>query len=461
VAEKRKSEVAAVEQAVGEQGPAPQDSVSPAMLAPAQKMPASKRGAAAKTVRARRGSRASPDELPPEHCAPEAKPTDGPAHESYAVRALVLQGGGALGAYQAGVYQGLAEGGIHPNWIAGISIGALNAAIIAGNPPETRVAQLRAFWEYICQQPWLPGLPVDLLTEAAPNWPEPVRIWFDSIHAARALIEGQRGFFSPRSVTDIWGRCADAGNASYYDTSPLKATLEQFADFDRLNHPREMRVSVGAVNVRTGNFAYFDNTRTRLRPEHFMASGALPPGFPAIEIDGEFYWDGGLVSNTPLQEVLTAQPRRDALIFQVDLWSARGKLPHSLLDVAERQKDIQYSSRTRAITDVMREQQNYRRMLSELMKLVPPARRDDPAYRKAADHACDARRNVIQLIYRDKSFEGSAKDYQFGALTMHEHWASGLDDIRDTLKHPHWLAMPGPDHPFVTHDVHRGNGTGE
>ncbi len=220
-----------------------------------------------------------------------------------------------------------------------------------------------------------------------------------------------------------------------------------------------MRVSVGAVNVRTGNFAYFDNTRQRLRAEHFMASGALPPGFPAVEIDGEYYWDGGLVSNTPLQEVLTAQPRRDALIFQVDLWSARGKLPHNLLDVAERQKDIQYSSRTRAITEVMREQQNYRRMLSELMALVPASKRNDPWYQRAADHACDARRNVIQLIYRDKSFEGNAKDYQFGLLTMHEHWTSGLDDIRDTLKHPKWLAMPGPERPFVTHDVHRGNGS--
>ncbi|MFC4483118.1 MULTISPECIES: DUF3734 domain-containing protein [Cupriavidus] len=425
---------------MGDQGAPPQDSASTATAARAKRTRAPKRAAVS------------------DHCAPDALPGDGPAHEAYAIRALVLQGGGALGAYQAGVYQGLAEGGIHPNWIAGISIGALNAAVIAGNPPETRVTQLRAFWEYICAQPWLPGLPLELLTETAPTWPEPMRIWFDSLNAARAMIEGQRGFFTPRAIADFWGRGEDPGRASYYDTAPLKATLERFADFDRINHPKEMRVSVGAVNVRTGNFAYFDNTRERLRAEHFMASGALPPGFPAVEIDGEYYWDGGLVSNTPLQEVLTAQPRRDALIFQVDLWSARGKLPHNLLDVAERQKDIQYSSRTRAITDVMREQQNYRRMLSELMALVPVSKRNDPWYQRAADHACDARRNVIQLIYRDKSFEGSAKDYQFGALTMHEHWASGLEDIRDTLKHPKWLAMPGPERPFVTHDVHRGNG---
>ncbi|CAG2148094.1 hypothetical protein LMG26411_03268 [Cupriavidus numazuensis] len=384
-----------------------------------------------------------------------------PAHEAYAVRALVLQGGGALGAYQAGVYQGLAEGGIYPNWVAGISIGALNAAIIAGNPPERRVEQLRAFWDYICAQPWLPSLSQSSMFDSADTWPEPLRVWFDGMHAARAMFEGQRGFFMPRNWLELVTRYTDPTRASYYDTTPLKATLERFADFDLINRPKEMRVSVGAVNIRTGNFAYFDNTRDTLRPEHFMASGALPPGFPAVEIDGEYYWDGGLVSNTPLAEVLTAQPRRDALIFQVDLWSARGKLPHDLSEVAERQKDIQYSSRTRTITDYMREQQNYRRMLSEVMALVPASKRDSDWYRRAAEHACDARRNVIQLIYRDKSFENSAKDYQFGLLAMNEHWSSGLDDIRDTLRHPHWLAMPSRERPFVTHDVHRGNGDRE
>ena len=400
-----------------------------------------------------------------QQCGPEDLPKGPepgrPPHEAYAVRALVLQGGGALGAYQAGVYQGLTEGGIYPNWVAGISIGALNAAIIAGNPPERRVEQLRAFWEYICAQPWLPSLSHSAMFENAESWPEPLRVWFDGLNAARAMFEGQRGFFMPRNWLELATRYTDPTRASYYDTTPLKATLERFADFDLINRPKEMRVSVGAVNVRTGNFAYFDNTRDTLRPEHFMASGALPPGFPAVEIDGEYYWDGGLVSNTPLAEVLTAQPRRDALIFQVDLWSARGKLPHDLSDVAERQKDIQYSSRTRTITDYMREQQNFRRMLSEVMALVPASKRDSDWYRRAAEHACDARRNVIQLIYRDKSFENSAKDYQFGSLAMQEHWSSGLDDIRDTLRHPHWLAMPTREHPFVTHDVHRGNGDHE
>jgi NTE family protein len=369
----------------------------------------------------------------------------------YAVRALVLQGGGALGSYQAGVYEGLAEAGIEPNWVAGISIGALNAAIIAGNAPEHRVARLREFWAHICRQPWLPSLfPYETIADSAQHWPDPLRIWFDGIEAARALVEGQRGFFSPR----VW-RTPGAHSASYYDTSPLKATLERFADFDRINRHADMRVSVGAVNVRTGNFVYFDNTQITLRAEHFMASGALPPGFPAVEIDGEYYWDGGLVSNTPLSAILQAKPRRNALIFQVDLWSAQGALPEDLMAVATRQKDVQYSSRTRLITDSMSEQQNFRRLLNDVLALVPPARRQTEAYLRAAASACDARRNVIQLIYRDKSFEGSAKDFQFGPLTMREHWTSGLDDIRDTLSRPGWLAMPTHEEPFVTHDIHR------
>jgi NTE family protein len=405
-----------------------------------------------------------PNHLPPGGCATDESPKGGPirpAHHEYAVRALVLQGGGALGSYQAGVYEGLAEADIHPNWVAGISIGALNAAVIAGNPPEKRVEQLRAFWNYICRQPWLPSLmPYDLISESASHWPDPLRVWFDGLEASRALLEGQRGFFQPRPWTNLLSGQAGPGRASYYDTSPLKSTLERFADFDRINHAHEMRVSVGAVNVRTGNFAYFDNTKRKLHAEHFMASGSLPPGFPAVEIDGEYYWDGGLVSNTPLAEVLTAQPRRDALIFQIDLWSARGKLPENLFDVATRQKDVQFSSRTRTITDYMSEQQNYRRMLSEVMALVPEGKRDSDWYRKAAEYACDARRNVIQLIYRDKTFEGNAKDYQFGLLTMNEHWKSGLDDMRETLRHPEWLTMPTHERPFVTHDIHRGNGHG-
>ncbi|MET0377527.1 MAG: patatin-like phospholipase family protein [Spongiibacteraceae bacterium] len=374
---------------------------------------------------------------------------------SYSIKALVLQGGGALGAYQAGVYEGLADSGHHPNWVAGISIGALNAAIVAGNAPEQRVEKLRAFWEYICQQPLLPQLPFARFGKTAEHWPNALRTWVDSLEASRAMFEGQRGFFTPRSWFELAFAQRGPDVASFYDTRPMKETLEKFADFDRINQSGEVRVSVGAVNVRTGNFAYFDNTEIKLTPEHFMASGALPPGFPAVEIDGEFYWDGGIVSNTPLHYVLAAEPRRDSLVFQVDLWSAHGDIPTNLLEVATRQKEVQYSSRTRLVTSWMQEKQEFRNLLRAVLDQVPPSKRDNEWCRRAEEVACTARINVIHMIYRNRPFEGAAKDFQFGLLTMQDHWASGLEDIRNTVAHPEWLAMPTAKHPFVTHDLHR------
>ena len=385
---------------------------------------------------------------------PAPGPAVGAPHLDYPVTALVLQGGGALGAYQAGVYEGLAEVGIHPNWVAGISIGALNAAVIAGNPPERRIERLRAFWEFICRQPWGP-LTMPVLPNAPVELPDAVRLMVDSVEATRALFEGQNGFFVPRPWYSHALAQRGPHSASFYDTRPLRTTLERFVDFDRINASGEVRVAVGAVNVRNGNFVYFDSAERKLGPQHFMASSALPPGFPAVEVDDEFYWDGGLVSNTPLQYVLTKPPRRDALIFQVDLWSANGKPPDDLLRVAVRQKDIQYSSRTRMITTYMHEEQNYRRLLHQLMALVPESARSSAAYLHAAQLACPARRCVIHLIYRDKPYESYHKDYQFGLLTMNEHWSTGLTDIRATLQHPSWLDKPSEDQPFITHDVHR------
>ena len=367
--------------------------------------------------------------------------------------ALVLQGGGALGSYQAGVYQGLHEAGIGPNWFAGISIGALNAAIIAGNAPERRLERLAEFWETICQSALLPTFPFDadlgaILGDGA------VRGWAGALASMRALTEGQRGFFTPRLPPPYLSPFPGLGATSFYDTTPLKATLERLCDFDRINSRAE-RVSVGAVDVASGNFAYFDNANRKLAPEHFMASGALPPGFPAIEIEGRSYWDGGLVSNTPLMEVLTRPPRRDTLAFQVDLWSARGPLPQNLLDVAERQKDIQYSSRTRLVTNAANDLQTLRHALRKVLDLVPPSSRDDPEIDSLRELACSKVYNTIQLIYRDKQFETHAKDYEFSLATMREHWQAGLTDIRETLKHPDWLARPSWTNPVVTHDVHR------
>jgi NTE family protein len=371
--------------------------------------------------------------------------------------ALVLQGGGALGSYQAGVFEGLAETGVEPTWVSGISIGALNTAIIAGNAPEDRVAALRGFWNTICQPADLIGH-VGAFMPAAFGFANIGRKFSSMWAAARALTEGQKGFFSPRvHVPFMQGHSKKAhpGEVSYYDTSALRATLLQYADFDRINDGA-MRVSVGAVNVRTGNLVYFDNRKIRLEPEHFMASGALPPGFPAVEIDGEYYWDGGLVSNTPLTEIIREGQHKDTLVFQVDLWSAKGTLPTDFLDVAERTKDIQYSSRTRAITDFVSQSQKHARLIKELLEHVPEkVRRTHPLLLQAQEVADGGAMNVVHLIYKNKFFEGHYKDYEFSNDTMDEHWASGLEDIRRSFAHPEWFDIPSHDLGFVTHDVHR------
>ncbi|MBS0556542.1 MAG: patatin-like phospholipase family protein [Proteobacteria bacterium] len=379
------------------------------------------------------------------------------AARGYANVALVLQGGGALGAYQCGVYEGLAEAGIAPNWFAGISIGAINAAILAGNAPAQRVARLRQFWERVST----PALP---LARRTATWRrrwlsafvgiEPWRSLSNAASALDALAFGQSGFFVPRPPATLWN-ARDPASASFYSTAPLKSTLEELVDFERINHRGAPRFAVGAVNVRSGNFAYFDNRRTQIRAEHVMASGALPPGFPAVEIDGEFYWDGGVVSNTPLEYVIDSEPHGDMLALQVDLWSARGEAPRNLADVLERQKDIQYSSRTRSGTDRMAERQRLRMALHELMTL--PGRRVPQALRRQLEPWLGAQcLNVVHLIYRAKSYEEQYKDYAFGDATMREHWAAGLADMRASLAHPEYFTRPPAGTGAVTHDIHRG-----
>ncbi|WP_186192641.1 patatin-like phospholipase family protein [Burkholderia gladioli] len=372
----------------------------------------------------------------------------------YETIALVLQGGGALGSYQAGVFEGLHEAGVALNWIAGISIGALNTALIAGNAPEHRVERLREFWNTICQPAFFPALPT-AIEFALFNSIESVRQAFTASQAASAILQGQRGFFVPRFPPPLPGVREETERVSYYDTSPLRKTLLEFCDFDRINSG-EIRVSVGAVNVATGNFTYFDNTKITLRPEHFMASGALPPAFPPVEIDGQFYWDGGVVSNTPLMEVLRASPRRDTLAFQVDLWNARGPLPATLADVSERTKDVQYSSRTRFVTDTLQREQRFRNVLRRVLDLVPEdVRNNDPWCQQAGVLSTGKRYNVQHLIYQQKSYEHDYKDYQFGLSTMRDHWSAGLTDIRNTLAVKDALALPTNDAGFVTHDIHR------
>lgn len=372
----------------------------------------------------------------------------------YETIALVLQGGGALGAYQAGVFQGLQEAGIEPSYLSGISIGALNTAIIAGNPPQTRVARLAEFWETICQPNFWPAMN-PFIEQTLFNLNDTVRQGLSALHAGSALLNGQNGFFQPRFPPPPSNTPGNPATASYYDTSALKSTLERLCDFDRIN-AQTQHVSVGAVNVRNGNLVYFDNTKIKLRAEHFMASGALPPAFAAVEIDGEFYWDGGLVSNTPLTEVLDSRPLRDTLVFQVDLWSARGRPPTNMSEVSDRMKDIRYSSRTRMVTDQLRWSQYLRHMLEHILKEIPEeARATNPYCRMAQDLACGKRYNVIHLIYRNQAYERHYKDFEFGLATMRGHWDSGLEDIRQTLASPERLAMPENASGFVTHDIHR------
>jgi NTE family protein len=369
--------------------------------------------------------------------APAARPrANGTPFESVA---LLLQGGGALGAYQAGVYEALLAKGVEPSWIAGISIGAVNSAIIAGNPPERRLQRLRAFWERVtgADRHWS-GYWSGMVTDG------PMRRWLNQMSAGMVMAAGAPGFFTPRAPPPYLVAPGGPGATSWYDVAPLRATLEELVDFDRIN-TSDIRFSVGAVNVRTGNFAYFDNAEHTIGPEHVMASGALPPAFAPVEIAGELYWDGGLVSNTPLDWVLSARSDLDTLIFQVDLWSARGEAPRDLMEVAGRAKEIQYSSRTRAATDSFRKLQRLRAVYNELMALMPPELAATPQAQLLARASDPAVYNIVQLVYRSPSYEGQSKDYEFSRQTMEDHWAAGRRDAEATLAHPEVLTLPtGP-----------------
>jgi NTE family protein len=388
--------------------------------------------------------------------------------------ALVLQGGGALGAYQAGVFQALAEAGLEPDWVAGISIGAFNAAIIVGNPPGTRVDKLRKFWESITE-PYVDWYaPVAWQSKVAiadaSLAPQPPEFWtfastlvpalkVDTVRgllnqwaAGRVLFHGTPRFFALRPVTPWWHAAGSPQATSYYDTSPLKSTLQRHVDFDRINSGT-IRLSVGAVNVQTGNFRHFDTTTDRIGPEHVMASGALPPAFAAVEVDGEYYWDGGLVSNTPLSWVVEGGPQQDMLVFQVDLWPSRGELPRNMADVNTRQKEITYSSRTRSASTHFTEMQRVCNSLAALLEKLPPEFAEGPEAAVLRQFSGRKVWNLIQLIYRAKGYEGDSKDYEFSRLSMVDHWRAGYDDTVRTLRHPEVLERPRSAEGVFTFDI--------
>lgn len=355
--------------------------------------------------------------------------------------ALALQGGGALGAYQAGVFQALDEAGYRLDWLAGVSIGAVNAAIIAGNAPAHRVERLEEFWSLVSAS----GAWVE------PPVPAPMREAFAEFSSTLTTIVGRPGFFEPRVPPPWLWPPKYAMVTSYYDTAPLRATLERLIDFDRLNEDAT-RLSVGSVDVETGNYVFFcnyptsrtDSRHVRLGPEHIMASGALPPGFPPVEIDGRWYWDGGIVSNTPLAHLLAETPRVGTLAFQVDLFSARGPVPDNLADVMERQKDIAYSSRTRMLTDRAAELHDLRCAVAAVLAMLPARARGHPAVNKLRRFTADCVYDIVHLIYRSKYDETSSKDYEFSRASMLDRWATGHEDMRAALAKPDWLQPPRP-----------------
>jgi len=327
-----------------------------------------------------------------------------PRRRKYDYVVLVLQGGGALGAYQAGVFEAMDEAGLAPNWVAGVSIGAVNGAIIVGNPVGQRTKRLREFWDLVSS-----GLPA-----SAPAFFDPWHSAFNRTSALLSATFGVPGLYTPRIPPPELMPPGSPGALSVYDPAPLRQTLGRMVDAELLNRPKVVRYSAGCVNVASGNSRYFDNARERIGHEHVMASTALPPAFPPVAIDGEEYWDGGLVSNTPLWHVLDDSPDLHGLIVQVDLFSARGERPQTLDQVMERQKDIVYSSKTRLNT-----------LLAKDMGAM----------------AGECRIDLVHMINRRYRYTSSSKDYEFSRATVNELWEAGRETARRTFAHPElWKA---------------------
>jgi NTE family protein len=378
----------------------------------------------------------TPDTLPPGKAAPIDRAACGQV-------VLVLQGGGALGAYQAGVFQALHEAGVEPDWVIGTSIGAINAALIAGNAPEKRLARLREFWMRMRHNPW-----VQLLAAT------PV-VGAQAAHNLTAM-GGVRGFFEPNPAAWL-GMHSPLGSeaAGYYKTAALERTLGELIDFERLNSGAT-RLSVGAAHVQSGEMRYFDSRETPLDARHVMASGALPPAFPAIRIDGELYWDGGILSNTPVEAVFDDNPRRDSLVFAVHLWGPNGPEPDTLWRVLGRQKDLQYSSR--AVSHIRRQRQIHRlrHVIAELAKMVPEADRATNFVREMAGYGCLTRMHVVRLLAPNLAGEDHLKDIDFSPAGIRARWDAGYLDTSRVLARAPWTAQHDPLEGFILHEARAG-----
>lgn len=355
---------------------------------------------------------------------------------------LVLQGGGALGTYQVGVYQALHEAGVEPQWVIGTSIGAINASIIAGNTPERRLANLEKFWEFVerAQVTGFGGL-----------WPALEKMF---AHSA-TFAQGVDRFFVPNPQA-AWGMHMPVGaeNAAFYSTAPLKDTLGELTDFAYIN-AKHVRLTVGAVKVCTGEMRYFDNRDGTIAVEHIMASGALPPGFPAVRIDGEAYWDGGIYSNTPIEAVLEDHPRRDSLIFAVDVWHPHGPEPETIWQVIERQKDIQYASR--ATSHIARQAQIHRlrHVIHELARRLPERDEEAAAVRELISYGCTTRMHVARLVAPRIDGEDHTKDIDFTAAGIRARRRAGYADAQKMLEAAPWTQDADPLAGVFVHDLRR------
>ena len=356
---------------------------------------------------------------------------------------LVFQGGGALGSYQAGVYQALHEAGIEPDWVIGTSIGAINAALIAGNAPEDRIARLREFWLRVSHSGWTQ------LLNAIPGY---------GAHAlyGSALMNGVKGFFEPNPWS--WfgpGTPLGPERAGFYSTAPLERTLTELIDLDRLNQG-EMRFTVGAANVQSGEMRYFDSRDGAIGLRHVMASGALPPGFPAVRIDGELYWDGGILSNTPVEAVFDDCPRRSGVVFAAHVWSPSGPEPDTITRILARQKDLQYASRAKSHIARQRQIHRLRQIISELGDLLPEDVRVQPAVQELTGYGCRTRMHVVRLLAEPLKDENHLKDIDFSPDGIRSRWDAGYLDTTRVLAQAPWNAPHDPHEGFILHEARAG-----
>lgn len=368
--------------------------------------------------------------------------------------ALVLQGGGALGAYQAGVYQAIHEANIEVHWICGTSIGGVNGALIAGNPPERRVERLRDFWESVTKPPIrIPNVP--WFTELPWSGNGQARYWTNKMSAVSAMIHGAPGFFSPRPFPPINSTAESPDLVSYYDITPLKETLARLVDFDLIN-AEPPRFTALATNVRTGAPAYFDNREQKITAAHILASASLPPSFPPTEIDGEYYWDGGVVSNSPMQFVIDNRGRHTALVFQVDLWDANGEVPLDIPSANLRAMEIHSASRINVSLEQHKKMQKFRYALRRFLDELPEQCQNDPEVEFLSEQARVKVATIVQLKYQSNKFETAGKMFEFSRLAMEEHWQAGYEDTKIALNEPGVLELPHVSEAARIFDVHHG-----